>query len=386
VSRSPGLYIHVPFCALVCPYCDFAVQTGGPRKREAFTEALVREIGAARWSFDLPFDTIYLGGGTPSSLTIDALEHILAAARDSLPVHADPVIALEANPEDVTTENLQAWKDLGVGCLSLGVQSLDVEALETLGRAHTPEQAGDAASAALASGIEVVSIDLIYGVPGQSAESWQAGLQEAIELRPQHLSCYELTVHEGTRFYRSRQRGDFVEVADDDKATLFFETHRFLADAGYPAYEVSNFARAPEYRSRHNQKYWDHSPYLGVGPSAHSFDGTANRWWNERRLDDWIAAVGSDRPPIAGAESLVARDLILEALALGFRTATGVDMTSVEERYGVDLAAANAELLDDLTETGFLEDIGLPTTLTPTLEGMAIADTLAASFRIPDGS
>ena len=402
-SASPGLYIHVPFCAGVCPYCDFAVQTGGPRRRRSFIRSLLREIelwsaltpgeGSAassrttgggsgppiEWVSEQPFDTVYFGGGTPSSLPPEDLGEILAALRRFLPIAAEPDVTLEANPEDVGGANLELWKELSVTNLSIGIQSFDAEGLQFLGRAHTPERADAALRAALCASFETVSIDLIFALPGQSAERWLADLEHAIGYGPDHISCYELTVHEGTRFGRQRDRGELEETAEDDRAELFLLTHQLLAESGYEAYEVSNFARDPAHRSRHNRKYWDHTPYLGLGPSAHSFDGVAKRWWNERRLPAWEAGLES----IPDSENLSAADLALEALALGLRTRAGVDLAFLHTRHGIDIAGSNHELIEDLRSDGFLTHTSPSTSLVPTLLGLAVADALARSFEIP---
>jgi len=373
----------VPFCASVCPYCDFAVQTGGPAKRQGYVDSLLAEIDVwgrrEPWAATQPFDTVYLGGGTPSALTADALEAVLAALGNNLPIVADPGVTLETNPEDVTGEHAAAWRDLGITRISLGVQSFDDETLRLLGRAHTSRAAERAVEIVLAAGFAVVSLDLIYGVPGQSGESWRTTLERAVDLGPHHISCYELTVHEGTPFFAARESGTFVEVNSDGKADLFFATHEFLADAGYPAYEVSNFARGAALRSRHNMKYWDHTPYLGLGPSAHSFDGGARRWWNARRLADWQAAINAGGDGVADSETLSPRQLALETLALGFRTTAGVDLEEFRRRYGVDLAASNGALLERLVAEGLLEETD-GRSLAPTLKGLAMADTVAAAL------
>lgn len=416
-GAAPGLYVHVPFCARVCPYCDFAVQTGGPRKRDAYVRSLLQEIrcwadreaaptalaGSAsgdasgdpsavaghvaeqsRWGAVQAFDSVYLGGGTPSSLALGALEEILAALRGALPVAADAELTLEANPEDINDDRLAAWRSLGVSRLSLGVQSFDAAVLDLLGRSHTPQQATAAIERSMAAGFDAVSLDLIFAVPGQTAASWESSLQRAVDLQPHHISCYELTVHQGTRFFRARRRGDFFEVSNDFKAEQFFLTHRFLAGAGYPAYEVSNFARRPEFRSRHNAKYWDHTAYLGLGPSAHSYDGEHRRWWNERRLVDWQSALDEAGSGVREEETLTAEQRVLEALALGLRTTAGVDLEHMAGRYGIDLRPGNATLVASLAGRGLLER-GRGSRLVPTLEGLALADTLAGAFEIPTG-
>jgi oxygen-independent coproporphyrinogen-3 oxidase len=393
----PGLYVHVPFCAHVCPYCDFAVQTGGPHKRAAYVDALLREIrwradeasttggegdaGERAKAFRAGFGTVYLGGGTPSALSVDALRAVLATIRAQLGVHAGAEVTLEANPEDVDEASAACWRELGITRLSLGVQSFDDEALRALGRSHDARRAERAVQDARGAGFDAVSLDLIFAVPGQSAAGWEATLQRAIALQPDHVSCYELTVHEGTRFFRQRARGRLVEQPDETKEKQFFATHESLAAAGYGAYEVSNFARHPAHRSRHNAGYWDHSPYLGVGPAAHSFDGERRRWWNERRLVDWKLALDQGGGPAFAQETLAPADLALEALALGFRTTAGVDLGSVARRTGLDLAPANADVIDGMVRDDLLRVAG--SRLVPTLAGLAIADTLARQFEIP---
>jgi len=422
---SPGLYVHVPFCARLCPYCDFAVQTGGPRRRAGFVEALLAEARSwsSSWPAERPFDTIYLGGGTPSSLQPEQLEEILEALRGSLVIEPGAALTLEANPEDVTPASVAAWRRLGVTVLSLGVQSFDGETLRFLGRAHAPGRAVAAVEAALAGGFATVSLDLIFGLPGQSDERWRDDLQRATQLRLQHISCYELTIHEGTPFGTRKQRGELVEASEDRRAGLFALTHEALAGAGYVAYEVSNFAAAPPHRSLHNRKYWQHAPYLGIGPSAHSFDGVSRRWWNHRRVSDWQRALeGPDRPsrfdagagatspafpiagaevaspvpilgdarvpgialPVAGAEILSPADLVLEALALGLRTTEGVDLQELRRRHGIDVLTANQARIEDLQRRRLLV-LHPPARLAPTLRGLAVADALARELEIPGG-
>jgi len=322
-------------------------------------------------------DTIYFGGGTPSALAPEDLGRILGAARENLSVRDDAEVFFEANPEDVTPESVRAWWDLGVRFLSLGIQSLDADALKFLGRRHTPELARRSIEIARTAGFETVSIDLIYGLPDQPFEVWKRTLEQAVELQPDHLSCYQLTIHEGTPFGRWRDQGKMSEAPEETQGELFLFTHSFLKDAGYPAYEVSNFARSPEQRSRHNQKYWHHVPYLGVGPSAHSFAGM-RRWWNERKLKPYETRIATGDKPIAGSEELTRSDLALEALMLGLRTPDGIDRISFRERYGVDLLKSNEPLVERLARDGLLKLEG--DVLVPTLAGLAVTDSLARAF------
>jgi oxygen-independent coproporphyrinogen-3 oxidase len=395
-SAGPGLYLHVPFCSAICPYCDFAVLTGGPRRRAEFVDSLVAELAtwrreAERWE---TIDTVYFGGGTPSALAPEQLARILAAARAALPIARDAWIALEANPEDVAAECVARWRELGVAMLSLGIQSFDPATLRFLGRRHTPGQARQAVERALGAGFATVSIDLIYGTgengqgeravrPDRDAalEHWRRDLEQAVALGPQHLSCYQLTIHEGTPFGFRAARGELRELPEADQAEVFRFTHAFLADQGYAAYEVSNFASAPEHQSRHNRKYWDHTPYLGLGPSAHSFDGR-RRWWNERKLGAWQAKLAAGEQPVAGSEELGQRELALEELMLSLRTTAGLDLEGFHRRHGWDLAAGNGQLIADLAARGLLAETA--GRLVPSIAGLAVTDSLARAFDLGD--
>ncbi len=372
---APGLYLHVPFCATVCPYCDFAVLVGGLERRERFVQALIAEVEL--WSDPQSrkmkgLDTIYFGGGTPSMLESVQLERILKAIHTRLEPAEDASIFLEANPEDVTADRLRAWSDLGIRTLSLGAQSFDPWALEFLGRSHSPDDGRHAVELALEADLETVSLDLIYGLPEQDIAAWQADLETAVDLGPDHLSCYQLTVHSKTVFGVRKRRGELIEMPDDEQAELFLFTHRFLNDSGYQGYEVSNFARSPEHRSRHNSKYWDHTPYLGLGPSAHSHAGS-RRWWNHRSLAIWQRAVEGGELPIHDSEELTDRQLALEKLMLGMRTYAGVDAELLKSRYGVDVAEPS--VIERLEEKGMVERSG--SVLRPTLSGLAVADSVA---------
>lgn len=380
-SGEPGLYLHIPFCAAVCPYCDFAVVKASAARRRSFVPALLAEIervAAEAPSFGA-FDTVYFGGGTPSILGEDELGSILERARSRLGVAPGAGVFLEANPEHVSAESLAAWRRLGVSFLSLGVQSFDAAELSFLGRSHSPSQARQAVELALGAGFETVSFDLIYGLPGQSAEAWGENLGTAVALSPQHLSCYQLTVHEGTPFGLRASKGTLTELGEGDQAELFVRTHERLAEAGVPAYEVSNFARFPEHRSAHNQKYWHHVPYLGLGPSAHSFDGES-RFWNQANLSAYRAGLERGERPIAGRETLSGEQRALEALMLGLRTVAGIDLEEFHGRFGFDLAAANRVRLEELEAAGWLKVEGRHLALN--LRGLAVADSLAAELEL----
>ena len=372
-----GLYLHVPFCSAVCPYCDFAVVPADESRAERYVRALVAELELS-CEEKLRFDTIYLGGGTPSALSLAELEAILSAARESLSVKEDAWLAMEANPEDVDRAALQGWRDLGVDMLSLGAQSFQADELSFLGRRHSPQEGERAVREALAAGFDIVSVDLIFGLPGQEPGKLRDSIRKLVELGPQHVSCYQLTVHEGTPFHRRRQQGRLQELLESSQGELFELVHSELAAAGYTAYEVSNFAKTEEARSRHNQKYWDHSPYLGVGLAAHSFSAR-RRWWNESDFEQYCSRVEAGERPLAGSEELDDAQLALEAVMLGLRRSSGLDLERLRNEYGVDLLERNEALVRGYVEDGIAEaDERLR--LTP--RGLAVADAVVRSLEL----
>jgi oxygen-independent coproporphyrinogen-3 oxidase len=371
-----GLYLHVPFCARVCPYCDFAVRTGDAARRKRYVDHLLAEIELYADS-PLCFDTIYFGGGTPSSLEPEDLARIVDTLRARLRFADETRTFIEVNPEDVSPGTTAAWKQLGVDTISLGIQSLDRDRLSFLGRQHGPDDVRGSIETARSTGFQTVSIDLIYGMPDQTPADWRVELDRALELEPDHISCYQLTIHQRTRFGLLEKRGKLTQLPSDEQADLFELTHRHLNGAGLQGYEVSQFAVSPEHHSRHNIKYWNHTPYLGLGPSAHSFDGR-RRWWNIRRTDSWQSRIREERRPVESFETLDKQALVLESLMMGFRTYAGVDLARVSSRWGVDLVAANRPLIERLQTQGLLRlDRDR---LVPTLGGLAVADSLASQF------
>ena len=373
-----GLYIHVPFCTSVCPYCDFAVVIAGEDRRLAFLGGVDREASMYAET-GLRFDTVYVGGGTPSSLHPDQLTLVLESAAARLDVAPDARTFLEVNPEDVTRRKAAEWRRSGVETVSLGVQSFDDRVLAFLGRRHDVASAHGALDELQAAGFHTVSIDLIYGYEGQTSAGWKRELEIAASRSVDHLSCYQLTFHEGTLFRRRLTQGRMTELDEDRQAELFFVTHAALAEAGYQGYEVSNFAAGPKHRSRHNLKYWSHVPYLGVGPAAHSFDG-ARRWWNKRKLRLWQRDVDADLRPVAGEERLSSDQLALETIMFGLRSVDGIDLVAFQRRFGCDLLEANREAVDILETGGFV--IVEDGTLRPTVSGMAVADAIATSIDV----
>ena len=371
-ANPPGLYIHIPFCLQKCGYCGFA-STTDRGLIPGFLAALGREALSCRGQWHR-FDTLYIGGGTPSVLTTDDLGRVIETTRSAFEMAPAAEITLEVNPGDLDASYLREMRALGVNRLSIGCQSFDDRTLAFLGRRHTARQAGDAVRLARDTGFANIGIDLIYGIPGQSLSSWQKTLGEALTFAPDHLSCYQLTVEEGTPLARRCQRGETALPGEAIQADFFLMTSRVLAEGGYDHYEVSNFARLSETQSRHNKKYWDHTPYLGLGPAAHSFDGR-RRWWNIRSVDHYIRELAAGRPPVADSELLTPDQLRTETLFLGLRTRQGVDLGAFKRRFGSDLVREKRKILKTLSEEGLVEiRDGF---LRPTRAGMAVADSLA---------
>jgi oxygen-independent coproporphyrinogen-3 oxidase len=323
VPACPGLYLHVPFCLSKCAYCTFYSVTD-LSLIPLWLKALPRELALYRERFPL-FDSLYLGGGTPSLLTAPQLETLFAALRPQLSFTAAAEITLEANPDDITPEKLRLWRDLGVNRLSLGVQSLSDPELALLGRRHRARQALWALDASRAAGFNHLNVDLMFGLPGHSPRTWLATLEKILAWRPEHLSCYELTWEEGARLTRLRTAGRLQPPSETRQRSLFLLTAGFLAKAGYSHYEVSNFARRPAHRCLHNLKYWRRQPYLGLGPAAHSFF-QGRRWWNHPSLADYCRLLAQGAAPLAGGEELTPPQVLMEQLYLGFRTQEGVPL------------------------------------------------------------
>lgn len=380
-GTDSGVYVHIPFCSAICPYCDFAVTTGSAEARSRYVDRLLDEVDA--WSEPSRsfggFDTIYLGGGTPSALAQNDLERILERIRASFSMQDDTWISIEANPEDVDKTSLAAWRELGIRTVSLGVQSFVDAELRYLGRRHDASDARRSVEAALAAGFPIVSIDLIFGLPDQEISAWMESLETAKLIAPQHVSCYQLTIHENTPFARREKSGRLEQMVESAQGDFFDALHETLASGGLDAYEVSNFARGVEHRSRHNQKYWRHLPYLGLGVSAHSFLA-GRRWWNHRDLSAYESQIEKGERASEDVESLTDAELALETVMLRLRTTDGLDLLEFRERFGVDLAADNRQLLESLIEEGSaVIDRGV---LRLTRRGLAIADGVVRSIRL----
>ena len=273
-------------------------------------------------------DTLYFGGGTPSRLGADGVARLLGALGDRMTLASDAEITLEANPEDVNAESVAAWRDAGVNRLSIGAQSFDDRVLQWMHRSHDAAMIEHAADSARRGGIDNVSLDLIFALPSGVDRSWPADVARALELEPSHLSLYGLTVEPHTPLGRWTARGDVAESPDERYEDEFLHAHETLSAAGFDHYEVSNFGRAGRH-SRHNSTYWSGRPYVGLGPSAHGFDGEVRRW-NASAYADWVRRVAGQSDPIDGSEALTAENRAAERVYLGLRTTAGLIMSGTE--------------------------------------------------------
>ena len=321
-----GIYIHIPFCKSRCRYCDF-FSTTQLEKREAYVHALMEEWQTyqPQWS-EQEIRTIYIGGGTPSLLPIESLRLLLHSILSSINPTTIQEVTLEANPGDITPQNIQAWRALGINRLSMGVQSFNDSLLQLVGRRHSAQQAIQAIQTAQAEGITNISIDLMYALPGQTMADWQADIAQALALQVPHISSYGLIYEEGTLLTQWLEQGKITAIDEENEMQMYDYLVEQLTQHGYEHYEVSNFA-LPGQHSKHNSSYWNDTPYLGLGAGAHSYDGN-QRWWNIDDLDQYIAqAMNHQLTP--EHETITPEERHTEQVMLGLRTSQGVPCTAV---------------------------------------------------------
>lgn len=326
-----GIYIHIPFCKQKCTYCDFHKETNIAVIDEMVL-AIIREmeLRVHYLKGDL-VSTIYFGGGTPSVLSRLHFRQIFNAISKLFNVTDDAEITIEANPDDLSEEYLEALASLPINRLSIGIQSFDDNDLKQVNRRHTVHQAKQAVVNARKAGFVNLSIDLIYGFPGQTPEAWQWQLQQALELSAEHISAYGLTYEEGTALWKQRNKGLIKEVNDEVSLQMYEYMLKLIRENGYEAYEISNFAK-PGYRSRHNSAYWQFIPYLGVGPSAHSFDGLS-RQWNISNNQLYMNRVKSGSG-FFEIEHLTAKDHYNDYVMVALRTSEGINLDYLMQKFG----------------------------------------------------
>ena len=380
--RDFGVYIHVPFCAVRCGYCDFNTYAPGDTgfgSRDDYVAAALGEMAQARDAMagdERPARTVFIGGGTPTMLDARALSALLDGVRETWGLAPDAEVTTEANPDSVTPESLATLASAGFTRVSLGMQSAVPHVLATLERTHRPENVGRAVAAARAAGLSV-SLDLIYGTPGESLADWEASLDAAIALEPDHISAYALVIEPGTRMGAQLRRGEIEAVDLDTQADMYELADARLAASGYAWYEVSNWAKAPRHACRHNVAYWTSQDWWGIGPGAHSYlgprigpDGSeaaAERWWNVKLPRAYAQRVAAGESPAQEREPLTDADLALESVMLRLRLAEGMPVA--------DLPAPRTREAAALVADGILEGRDLIAgRLRLTLRGRLMAD------------
>jgi oxygen-independent coproporphyrinogen-3 oxidase len=368
------LYVHVPFCAAICNYCNFNRGLFDAGLKQKYVSAVIDEIDRA--ADGSPADTIFFGGGTPSLLEPVEIGAILDACRRSFAVSADAEVTIEANPETVTGERLAAFRQAGINRLSFGVQSFRDEELQRLGRLHSAARARDAVAMARTAGFDNVSLDLMMWLPQQSVGDWLSSVDELIALRPEHASLYLLEIYPNAPLREAMARGHWSVAPDDDAADMYLEAMARLDSAGYVQYEISNVAM-PGRESRHNLKYWTDGQWLGFGPGAHS---TRNgiRWRNVSATADYVAAVQAGAPLAAERRILSRQDALEEALFTRLRLSRGIDLSLLESEYGVDVWEQLGKELQPFVEGRLLIYDG--GTLRLTRPGMLLANEVMAVF------
>ena len=325
-----GIYLHIPFCKHACHYCDFHFSTQ-LKVKDKMLNALARELELRKEELgDEPIETIYFGGGTPSLLTVDELESLVNSVHLHFNVIENPEITLEANPDDLSNSALKSFSYSPINRLSIGIQSFFEEDLKLMNRAHNAAQAEQSLKTAKKY-FKNISIDLIYGIPGMNHQRWKENIQKALDLELPHISSYALTVEPKTALKKFIEKGLVPNVDDEQAQEQFHILLEILENAGYINYEISNFGK-PDFFSKNNSSYWQGKPYLGIGPSAHSFDGRT-RSWNVRNNIKYIKAIEDDKLPIE-REELSITDRYNEYVMTGLRTVWGVSLKKIEEEFG----------------------------------------------------
>lgn len=371
-----SLYVHVPFCVVKCGYCDFnsyVVEEAAAHDR--FLDAVAAEL-ARRWPPGLAPSSVFVGGGTPSLLSVERLERLFACLGEHVDLDACAEVSMEANPESFTVEKARAARAGGARRLSIGAQSFHAHHLQALDRAHDADAVPRAVAAAREAGFDNVSVDLMFGIPGETFEEWQHDLEDVLQLEPDHLSCYNLTFEPGTRFERDRRQGRVAPNPQELDRAMFEHTRERLAAAGFAPYEVSNFAGRGG-PCRHNDHYWLQGDYVGVGPGACSHRAGV-RETNLKALDAWASAALSKTTCAGSAETLRPAQRAAEALWLGVRRTEGVDLADVERRLRLPVRQTFAAVVARHVEAGLVAREGDRIRLVG--EGLLLADQVGGDY------
>ena len=374
---SWGVYVHIPFCRSKCQYCDFASYAGREEMREAYVDALGIEMLVRGQEMVLKHgrpETVYVGGGTPTALNVEQLSSVVALIKSVFGTAAE--FTMEVNPGTVDGDLLKKLHEWGVNRLSIGIQSFDNNLLKRLGRIHTAEQAEEAVKLARAAGFDNLSLDLMYGLPGQTMEDLQKSVKKALSLQPEHISIYGLQVEEGTPFYHDQQAGRLNLPESDVMDDMYDYLTEYLPEQGYRRYEISNYAK-PGKESRHNLSYWQDVPYLGLGAAAHSYmDGM--RLENVADLDEYISTIKSGRLPLRSEEDPSEQHHMEEFAFLALRTAKGIDKKKFKDTFGKELRSVYGKKINRLVRQGLLKETKKNIALTK--EGAKIGNQVFAEF------
>ena len=370
-----GIYLHIPFCKRRCIYCDF-FSTTQSEKKQAYIDALCQELALRKeYLKGETIETIYFGGGTPSQLEAADFERIFETIDRLYPVHGSAEITLEANPDDLTPSYLNELHQLPFNRLSMGIQTFQDETLQRLHRRHTAQQAIKAFQRCREAGFDNLSIDLMYGLPGESLTDWEADLAQAIALHPEHISAYHLIYEEGTALWKLREQHQVEEADEDLSLRLFTVLMDRLCEAGYEHYEISNFA-LPGRQSRHNSSYWEGIPYLGCGPSAHSYNGTS-RQWNIASLDRYLQGIARYAPEIE-REELDRYTRYNDFIITRMRTLKGLSLIQLQAEFGTELHRYCLQMAQPHLQQGTLERNG--ETLKLTRSGIFVSDGIMSDL------
>ncbi|MFK7971432.1 MAG: radical SAM family heme chaperone HemW [Bacteroidia bacterium] len=376
-GEAISLYIHVPFCRRKCSYCDFYFSTN--RKRQSdMVDAMVREI-ELRKDFGQnngELRTVYLGGGTPSVLESDEFRRLFGTINGHFSIQKGAEITLEANPEDLTEAKLQAMAEVGINRLSIGLQSFYQDDLDWMNRAHSPEQVGEGMALARSMGISNITLDLMFGLPGLSMSRWESNIEQAVALEPDHVSLYALSVEKKTALRNWVKEGKMELPPDELVEAQYLFANNVLWNAGFEHYELSSFAQK-EKQAQHNSAYWRGLPYLGIGPSAHSFDGDC-RSWNIANNSRYIDMLSKGELPVEEVEELSEEERLNEYVMTRLRLQEGLSLPELEEAFEVDFWEAHAPYIDSLLRSGQLWRKSDRIGLTP--RGWIVSDSLIAEF------
>ena len=386
-QRAFGLYVHIPFCAVRCGYCDFntytATELGGGASQDAYAATAIAEVEFAAAALkgsglpDRPLSTVFFGGGTPTLLPAEDLARILTAAIDAWGLQPGAEVTTEANPDSVTPASLQLLADAGFTRVSFGMQSAVPHVLKVLDRTHTPSRVPEVVQWARQAGL-AVSLDLIYGTPGESLADWRYSLETALSYAPDHISAYALIVEDGTKLAAQIRRGEVPEIDDDDHAAKYELADELISAAGLNWYEVSNWSRTPEQACRHNLAYWRGDDWWGIGPGAHSHVGGV-RWWNVKHPTAYANRLGAGASPAAGRETLDSETRNVERVMLEARLNSGLDIPSLGGLGDTGRHAVAGLIADGLVDPA----AAFKGRLILTLKGRLLADAVVRRI-LPD--